>query len=336
LAGEIQELYRGTRAQAMGGAYVGLADDEQAIFLNPAGLAGNKKYTFHYAVADLSISNDLITSFTEGSEAFRNLSGDSLNVIMGKNVFGQAQVTSSLLMPNFGIAILMDGQAALIARDKALPTVTLGYQNTNGIQMAYGASLTRGFRQRGEFRVGVGAKLMWRRGGYHPLGLTDVLTISRDKLAQLTGNYGRGIGVDLGTQYIFQVNQRVRLSAGLAMTDIGDTNFGNGPSPVKSNLAMGLAASFDARQTRITLAYDYKHMMRHEDWRKKNHVGAEIAMPFVSVFGGINQVFLTYGAAVDIFIFRLTAAKTTEERGAFVYQNPEPRWSLKLALKFNL
>ena len=43
----------GTRAQAMGGAYVGLADDFSAVFWNPAGAAGFKQTTFGFYAVDL-------------------------------------------------------------------------------------------------------------------------------------------------------------------------------------------------------------------------------------------------------------------------------------------
>jgi len=43
----------GTRAQAMGGAYVSLADDFSAVFWNPAGAAGFRKEMFGFCASDL-------------------------------------------------------------------------------------------------------------------------------------------------------------------------------------------------------------------------------------------------------------------------------------------
>ena len=43
----------GTRAQAMGGAYVSLADDFSAVFWNPAGAAGFRRTTFGFCALDL-------------------------------------------------------------------------------------------------------------------------------------------------------------------------------------------------------------------------------------------------------------------------------------------
>jgi long-chain fatty acid transport protein len=43
----------GTRAQGMGGAFVGIADDFSAVFWNPAGAAGFRKPTFGFYATDL-------------------------------------------------------------------------------------------------------------------------------------------------------------------------------------------------------------------------------------------------------------------------------------------
>ena len=43
----------GTRAQAMGGAFVGIANDFSAVFWNPAGAAGFRKATFGFFATDL-------------------------------------------------------------------------------------------------------------------------------------------------------------------------------------------------------------------------------------------------------------------------------------------
>ena len=106
---EMKELYRGARAQAMGNAYVAVADDDEAIFYNPAGLAGQKRYSINYMVLNLEGSTDIMTMASAGS-TIRNLNGDSLNLMMGKNIFGHAQLAPTLTMSNFGAALLVDEQ----------------------------------------------------------------------------------------------------------------------------------------------------------------------------------------------------------------------------------
>ncbi|MGH1364520.1 MAG: OmpP1/FadL family transporter [Calditrichia bacterium] len=53
----------GARAEAMGGAYVGLADDYSALYWNPAGLASVKKSQFFGEVTHLNFQNEV--SFAE-------------------------------------------------------------------------------------------------------------------------------------------------------------------------------------------------------------------------------------------------------------------------------
>jgi hypothetical protein len=336
-AGLLTELYRGARSQGMGNTYVAIADDEQAIFMNPAGLAGNKRYVFNYAVLDTSISSDLLSTFQEGVSAFQNLSGDSLNVLIGKNVYGETQLTSSLLMPNFGIAIIVDGQTAIFAQNKALPQITLGYQTTNGVQAAYGMSLTRGGQQKSDLRIGFGAKMLWRRGGYTTLPLMTLMSLNKDRLSEITGDFARGYGVDAGAQYIYKYTNQLTLSSGLVYTDIGDTQFGaSGADRLKANLAIGAAAQYEFSRLRAALAYDFRHILHETDWRKKSHIGIEFGLPLFSLYAGVNQVFLTYGAAIDVWFIKFTISTYAEEHGSFVYQSPERRWMMKLALRFKL
>ncbi|MEK6705061.1 MAG: hypothetical protein AABZ06_04685, partial [Bdellovibrionota bacterium] len=213
-ADEFHELYRGARAQAMGNAYVGLADDEQAIFLNPAGLAGNKSYSLHYMISDTDFSTDVLTAAIGGINMMKNLSGDSLNVIMGKNVYGREQLSPTFIMPNFGMAVLVDAQTALLAKNQALPHITIGYQITNGFQLGWATSIGSRRRRDSDFRIGIGAKMLWRRGGYRVLTLNQLLTLSSSTLAEITGDYGRGYGVDLGSQWLKKINPHLFMSVG--------------------------------------------------------------------------------------------------------------------------
>jgi hypothetical protein len=110
---ELREFYRGTRAVAMGGAFVALADDEQAIFFNPAGLAGVKGFTFNFVSLDIESSLDNYLAFLQvGSKLSGSIGTDTLNELMGKRLYARAQISPSLVLKNFGIAPIVDGQFA--------------------------------------------------------------------------------------------------------------------------------------------------------------------------------------------------------------------------------
>lgn len=335
-ANELYRLYRGFRATAMGGAYVGLADDEQALYLNPAGLAGLKNYSLHYAVADVAVSGDTVFGFDETANAFADFSTDSINAIMDKDIFAEVQITPSLTMPNFGVGLLIDQELALYTKNKALPQITVGYQTTNGVQFGYGVSILKAARNRAELRVGVGGKIMWRRGGYKKVPFIKLLAPSQELLKELTGNFGQAIGGDLGSQFIYSFDKRMKASLGTSYTEIGDLNFGDGPEHQKGNLSFGAAFQYEVSKLKAIIAYDYAHVLAKTDWRKKNHLGVELAIPFISVYGGINQVFLTYGGSVDLWLIRFTALSYAEEVGSYVHVDPQRRYMMKVAFKFDL
>jgi hypothetical protein len=212
----------------------------------------------------------------------------------------------------------------------------MGYQTTNGVQAAFGVSLGRSLKKKHEVRLGIGPKLLWRRGGYQTLPTMTLLNMNMGKLSQVTGPFGRGFGVDLGAQYLFYLNSRFTLSYGIAYTDVGDTTFDSIAQRIKGNLSNGVAATYNLGRGKISMIYDYRHVLDDTDWRKKNHVGLEVQMPFISIYGGINQVYYTYGAAFDVWLFRITGFSYAEEHGSFAHQNPERRYGMRAGLKFDL
>ena len=334
---ELRELYRGSRASAMGGAFTALADDEEAIFYNPAAMAGFKKYEVHYAALMLEFSNDIITQVQTFASAFNNPSVSSLNQFIGSNAYGRAQFTPSFTMPNFGIAVIADAQTALLGQNQSLPQFDLGYQFTNGIQAAYGMSvLSKGKKQKSDLRVGVGAKVLWRRGGYYPIPLNTLLNISQSTINNLVGNYQIGYGMDLGLQYVRNISSKLTLSAGLAMTEIGDMNFGAGTATQPQNLSLGFAASFKTFGTVANLAYDYRHILQDTDYRKRSHLGLELGIPLIRIYGSVNQGYFGYGASFDIWLIKLTTQTYVEEIGSLVGQDAERRWVLTLDMKLGI
>ncbi len=333
---ELRELYRGARMQAMGNAGVAIVDDENALYMNPAGIGGLQKFGVQYFAVDVDVSNDVVVdALSGGGSAFSGgLSDETISAFMGKDTYARVQITPTILMNNFAVGIIMDGQAAVYAKNPALPYVTIGYQNTNGVQAAYGISLLKRRRSKHDLRVGVGAKLLWRRGGYRRMGPLQLTSFSANTLGDVAADWGMGYGADIGFQYVNTINQQLNVNWGLAWTDIGDTRFGTSQAdPIRNNLSMGIGGTYQTGKAKFTLAYDYKHMLNETDWRKRNHLGLEVALPVLSIYGGLNQAYLTYGVAFDAWLFRITALSYGEEVGTYLSQDSSRRWMLKIAMK---
>ncbi len=335
--GELRENYQGVRALGMGGAFTALADDEQAIFYNPAGMAGITSSTFHVANCDLGLAPSFFVNAAESVTALKSLSGDSLNFLLGNDFYSRGQCTSSFTFPMFGIAYLYDAQAAFFGSNRSLPRLTLGYQFTSGVQAAFGFALGGKRKSKSELRLGIAVKSMVRRGGYKQVEIARLLNVSKSLLSEVTGNPGSGMGADLGSQYIHKVSSRLTGSLGLVYTDIGDTSFGADPDPIVSNLSAGAALQFNPEGLfGANIAYDYRHILDVTDWRKKNHLGIEFRMPLVRVWAGINQIYYSAGASLDLWLIRFAAITTAEELGSFARQHPLRKNILKIDVKFNL
>ena len=156
-----------------------------------------------------------------------------------------------------------------------------------------------------------------------------------DKLHAMIGPYSRGIGVDVGTQYLVNVGKNLILSAALVGTDLGDTAFSDPVSqPIKSNITWGVAATYRLRKLKAILDFDYTHLLQDQDFGSKSHLGLELQMPFISIQGGMDQLALSYGASFDIWIMRISAASYAQQLDAYAGQDIERRYALRIAFKF--
>lgn len=319
----------------MGNAFVSVADDEEMIFYNPAGLAGVDGTTFNFVSTDLEISQDVVTSAQSSYSQFNNLSGDTLNVLMGKNIYMHADYVPTYITKNFGMAVIFDQQASLFTQNKALPQVQLGDQTTNGVQLGYGFSTNRGRNSKSDLRFGFGFKYLFRRGGYYDLTQTQIINMSQDEVHKIVGNYGTGMGFDLGTQYIYHLTNRITLQTGAAWTEVGGVKFSTDTAqPEPGDLSVGLSTRYHFAHISATLAYDYRHINQSVDYRLRNHFGAELSIPLFRIEAGINQVYPTFGFGVDLGLVTLMAVTYKEETSTLAEIDPERRYLLHISIGF--
>jgi hypothetical protein len=341
-AKELSPLYRSARAAAMGGTSVSFVTNEDSIFLNPAGLGRveGEYASVHYGNATMEFSQDIPALGMDGVNAAKSFGIDKMNILMGKNMYTRGQFAPSFVMPNFGIAVLTDGQGALYARNRSLPQFTLGYQNTNGLQMGIGFTIGgRKRKNRPKLYLGVGAKLMWRRGGYYDLSPLQVLELSTHRgtmLSQIVGNYSMGIGVDAGAQYVIPLTPVTQVMLGTAYTEIGDINFGDKAMPQKGSLSGGMSFQYQSKWFGWLVAYDIRDVVSEVSWRQMNHLGMEVSFPLIKLYTGINQAYITYGLSFDIWYFKVYLVSYAQELGTDIHQVPNRRYIMQFDLKFDL
>lgn len=333
-ADELYNLYRGARAQAMGNAFVAVADDEQALFYNPAGLAGLSGPTFHLLNMTIDANADMILNYAQYLNLLSSFSPSTLNSLIGQRLYARVTGMSGFTTRYFGVAFIYDQQSAFITDNPYLPQVTLGYQWTYGIQAGAGFPVFRFDKKRAELRVGVAAKVLWRRGGYQTLPFSDLFNIGLTTLDEFAGPWtGPAFGVDLGFQYVHKIKRVWTVRAGASYSNIGDVTFGNQAAILRGDLAAGVAVGFEQKSLRALLSYDYRNILQDTDWRKRSHLGLMLGVPILSLYAGLNQGYISYGLSADLWIFRVTAVSYGEERGATLFQFPERRYMAQVAVK---
>ena len=196
---QTMELVRQPRTMAMGGAGVGLADDAYSLFHNAAGLAGLEDRGFRPIGVGIEGSWDTYSSLSDIMALTSNFSVSSLNTFMGKDIALRVSEVPMLLLPHFAIAYIVDGQIALNQYNLVNPNFNIGYMVTHGVQAGTAWSFKQGRHPVDEFRVGVAAKLLFRKGGYYDVGTAGLLQSTGGGTAylkSLVGNFGSAFGAE--------------------------------------------------------------------------------------------------------------------------------------------
>jgi hypothetical protein len=337
----LSPLYRGAATTAMGGATVATATDEDGIFVNPATMAGNKGFEFHLMPVTLETSTDTISSVSNTVKAFHNLDSNSLNVLVGRDIFANAQIAPALVIPNFGVSYVVDQQVGLTSRNLSLPQFNLGYQTTEALQFAYGVSVLPASKGKkdpvDDLRIGVGYTFAWRRGGFYPLSLNQLVNMSQSSLDSIIGGFQSASAPSIGAQYIRNINPRLKIQWGLAYDQIGDLNFGNPTETQDANLSTGVAAIYKfTPYTTGTFEYDLQNLNENVEFQKKNHLGVKLAVPLLTFYAGLNETLPTFGAAVDLWLLKLTVASYAQEQDALVGEDGQRRYLVSLDIKIGI
>jgi hypothetical protein len=342
---ELPEFYRGVRAMGMGNAFTAVADDADAVFYNPAGIAMNTGFQLRLLNPKLEVSSDVRTLANE----IRTLGGsgfnaDAMNALFGKNIYGSGTVFPSIMVPNFTIGYFADFNLHAVINNKANPRIDLNYYYDQGVVGGTGFE-TRGFGKFHMFRFGLSTRVLTRRGVSTTVPISTIVSGGKI-ISKLTSDASLGVGVTPGVQYEFPSSPMNTVTLGMAWHDIGDTKFGTrlsnrnrAPPSIPSNLALG--AAFTQRLSKrpgynAKFSLEGRHMNRSgEDPRKKIHLGTEFQLGLLSLRAGLNQLRWTAGLGLDLWFVELAVASYAVESLPLWAQSTERRYALQLTFKLD-
>ena len=337
---ELTIFYKGIRPLGMGGAFTAVADDENALFYNPAGLngiegfggagilnpyfeSGNNTLDFILDVSDIADAED----DTEAAA----LAADILEKYLGEHLHLRTGVFPNFTMHNFGFGIL--GQAVFdgeVHNPLGVNTldVTGGYDIALVVSGAYGFEIGEGSLAIGATGKAVHRQVLEERYTTRELVEEDGIDLREDL------EKGTGIGIDLGAIYSPPVF--LNPAFGLTVQNLGDTSLGDA-GKLKQQVNLGAALQPRIAFGNVLFALDIIDITRNlgadDDFAKRLNLGVEYRLPLIlSVRSGFHQGYWGGGLTLDFDLLRLEYAYYVEEVGAFAGQRPDHRHMIQLTL----
>lgn len=334
-------FYQGIRPMGMGGAFTAVADDENAMFYNPAGLNSIKGFgrvELLNPLAELSTNTiefaqdlqDVADADTDAEQAA--LAADFLDKWLGEHVHARVSAFPNVTFHNFGVGVLgqgaFDGEVHNPAGSNAL-RVRGGYDVAGLVSGALGFSPFGTMLRLGATGKFVRRELLDQSYTANDLVQQDGVDLDRDL------RDGSGFGVDAGAILVLPLP--LSPAVGATVQNIGDLDLGDAgtlPQQINVGVALRPPTPFGA----LTLAADMvdvtKELGTDNDTAKRLHAGAELKLPILSLRAGLNQGYFTAGTTIDLRVLKLAYAYSIEEIGAFAGQDPDRRHVAQISVGF--
>lgn len=337
------------RTRGMGGACTAVADDQQALFINPAGLFQVKEN--RYALVDVAAQRNLDSAAIEND--LKQLSDDDTPAARRKNSEIMARIAgrpSWLELSNhawylgadgFGFGFLVNGVALAEASRPTRPQVRV----TGRVDSLLSGSLSREvrgmqnlFSSRARLHWGGTLKFLSRRS-------LDKLYVARDfpglsendlRRAQAkgaTGDLDAGLHAALAAPWAPTLGIHVE---NLLESEI-DPRIGNLPRRCRVGCSLRPLEGPPERQNRLLLAMDVVDIWGGGSPFKRILLGAEARRwprPWSEVRAGVRGGYLTFGCSGRFRLVRLDYATWAEELGRSPGDREDRRHSLALGLEF--
>lgn len=326
-AAEVAETHRSVRSAGMGGLYMSIVDDADAIFVNPAAMG--KTSGFNWQVVNLEGGVNGLDVYND----FRKIDASnvaSFNDYFGKEIWFRLGGKAAFTLPYFGLGVYSDSQTGLELHNPAFPQFDTTFLSDYGIVV--GGAFPIGPTSYG----GLTFKRISRWGGQKDIDLGVIAGGDADAIADQFQNKGNAYGIDASVLTTLPVPLSPTVS--LAWQDIGSTAFTksagtDAPPRIHDNLSLGVSTSLDLPGLDWVAGFEYRHITESEyPFGQKLHFGTEFSLPMIDIRGGINQGYAAYGVGLNLLFLRFDVASYTEEMGAYPGQTPQNRVELGLSL----
>jgi len=338
MAKQYPRLYRGVRPLGMGDAFTAVADDENALFYNPAGLS--KLSTFQIGIFNplIEVSEESIDLIQDAQDADLDDTGEVSDLL--EEYVGEHQHARVSLFPHVGFNVasagvmiggLGQGWVDADIRNPVWPEAHVDMLLDYGVIGGFGLKLPLT-----GLSAGVALKFLQRESLSEIYTATDIADPDFGDRLEDDLESGSGFSADFGVIYELGFVPVFDTNVALVVQNVPEMDMGDARDiDTQANLGLSIEKSFSA----FTLlgALDYKDLTssieEDEDVSKRIHLGAELRfLKFLAVRAGLNQGYLSAGATLDLWVLRFDFATYSEEVGAYAGQREDRRYVAQITI----
>lgn len=331
-------LYQGVLPLGMGGAFTAVADDENAVFYNPAGLDNIQSSSFKILNVSTDatypgmfslysdINNDSKQTGTAQDAAFIN----TFNSVANQSFYARVGDYSNYTTHDFSIGLLsnnqIQGTPSAVATTSNL--ASLAALSDTGIVV----SGAMGFFNH---HLQIGGTLMGLNQMFVDIPQLSVAQASNLQ-STINSNLTHGLGILGNVGAIYHFDLPLNPTIGAAVENIGTASFGQaGTLPQLINAGVGLDPDIGFGRLLVDVDYDdvtnYLYYTGDSLWLH-THVGIQYQFPAIlTLSAGLYEGYPTVGFGLDLWAFEINGSYYTEEAGVVPGQNPNHILSLQVA-----
>jgi len=335
-AKEFPYIYKGARPLGMGGAFVALSDDANALFYNPAGLANIRETRVSPFIVEIELGEGAF----QFNKDYMDLDfdstkdvGDFLNDYMGDYGHVSTSIFPNYTRPNMAFGVIGSAKYNPHVRDRQYPKLVMDAVGDVGACGGYAHSFLDD-----SLLVGSNLKYLFRRSIDKEYTVADITTNGFEDRVDDDYSNGSGILLDLGIIYKFQTSDEDTtqhpFQIGLSISNLVGNKLGDA-----TDLDPHIDLGFSKRTGDLTLAADYVDILNQmgddDDVPKRIHLGIEYAATkTLKLRAGVNQGYFTMGMGMETKRVQLDILSYAEEVGSYSGNDKDRRYLVRFGLVF--
>ena len=331
---ELYQQGRSARSLAMGGTFISFVRGAESLYHNPAALARVEGFDFIVGQVHGAYSKDASRLISQAQNTGSNLTLADINSFYGLNSFADVTANSAFAMPYFGVGVYSSNYILESFNNPPFPTFNATFLSDYGYVI--GGAIPLGPLT----SFGIAGRHIQRWGGNQDILVTSLIGTNDKALLQNTFQ-DRGVGNALDLAFMTTLPGNLAPTFSFVWKDVGRTTFQQtagtqSPPSQAENLTFGVSLTQEVSIIKWTHAFEYNFINTpNEDFTKKVHLGTEASIGFIDLRAGLDQGYFTYGAGVDLWLFKADAAYYTTELGNAAGQLRNDRMIYSLTIEFD-